>query len=421
MKNILNKHKEIIISFIIILILLVIIELNFYKEYTREVNKDNNVANINIEQEIRNRKITKNSYYIDNNKLYISYDGESSIEVPGDFSEILEYEEGTYQISEIKTVFYYTLKNKKYIVYSNDCGNNWSTVEIEENGNIKYIEFINKDTGYMYQEKDIAMTIAFGAISKTIDGGNTWQEISLGIDGVFKRDSKIKFFDNHIGFITMPNNGGDSCDLYITHNDGNSFEKVVVEYIPLNDTELKWEEIYDYYNIPEKRNWNFYLEIGQGADGDYNGGNSIEYYSYNGIYWTTDEIEKKKSNEINIAFDERVKNRLDKIFLKDFKNYNPSSSEIKISQSDAEKIVEIGFEEAATVGEAGYKESQKVRVEEVIANNFFTMDHNCITELYQNIKRKCYVFTRENEMGCGAMVYVDVTTGLIIGGGCFGD
>ena len=31
------------------------------------------------------------------------------------------------------------------------------------------------------------------------------------------------------------------------------------------------------------------------------------------------------------------------------------------------------------------------------------------------------VFTRENNMGCGAKVYVDVTTGLIIGGQCFGD
>ena len=49
------------------------------------------------------------------------------------------------------------------------------------------------------------------------------------------------------------------------------------------------------------------------------------------------------------------------------------------------------------------------------------MNHNCIHEVYQNILRKCYVFTRENDMGCGSSVYVDVTTGLIIGGECFGD
>ena len=56
-----------------------------------------------------------------------------------------------------------------------------------------------------------------------------------------------------------------------------------------------------------------------------------------------------------------------------------------------------------------------------MANNFFTADHNLISKIYSNIKRKCYVFTRENDMGCGAKVYVDVTTGLIIGGQCFGD
>ena len=31
------------------------------------------------------------------------------------------------------------------------------------------------------------------------------------------------------------------------------------------------------------------------------------------------------------------------------------------------------------------------------------------------------IFIRENDMGCGSMVYIDVTTGLIIGGQCFGD
>ena len=69
----------------------------------------------------------------------------------------------------------------------------------------------------------------------------------------------------------------------------------------------------------------------------------------------------------------------------------------------------------------GEKENQTIRIEDVVANNFFTADHNLISKIYSNIKRKCYVFIRENDMGCGAMVYVDVTTGLIIGGQCFGD
>lgn len=120
-------------------------------------------------------------------------------------------------------------------------------------------------------------------------------------------------------------------------------------------------------------------------------------------------------------FDKRVFGRNENIFLKDFENYQPSSSAIKISQNEAEKIADIGFAEAETIGEAGEKENQTIRIEDVVANNFFTMDHMLRSKIYSNIKRKCYVFIRENDMGCGAMVYVDVTTGLIIGGQCFGD
>lgn len=86
-----------------------------------------------------------------------------------------------------------------------------------------------------------------------------------------------------------------------------------------------------------------------------------------------------------------------------------------------EKIAEIGFAEADTIGTSGEKSSQVVRIEEKIANNFFTMDYGCKQEIYKNIVRKCYVFIREDSLGKGSMVFVDVTTGLIIGGECFGD
>lgn len=152
----------------------------------------------------------------------------------------------------------------------------------------------------------------------------------------------------------------------------------------------------------------------------------IKYFSkYKKIEIANNEINKEDPietlEEWKDQFDKRVESRDENIFLKDFENYRPTSSEIKISQVDAEKIADIGFVEAETIGEAGEKENQTIKIEEVAANNFFTMDHTVRTKIYSNIKRKCYVFTRENDMGCGAKVYVDVTTGLIIGGQCFGD
>lgn len=292
---------------------------------------------------------------------------------------------------------------------------------IENDGTIKYIEFLDKDNGYMYKVKDVAMGVEMGAISKTTDGGATWEEVFTGINERFSRGSQVKFLDIYLGFITMPKNGGDSCELYVSQDSGKTFNQVEVDYIELENTQFKWTEIYDFYNMPTKENGKYYLEIGQGADGDYNGGKSIQYYSYNGISWTTDELNKMKDEEWKEQFDKRVANRDENIFLKDFGNYQPTSSEIKISQTEAEKIANIGFIEAGTIGEAGEKENQTMRIKEVAANNFFIMNHTLRYKIYNNIKRKCYVFIRENDMGCGAMVYVDVTTGLIIGGQCYGD
>lgn len=420
MKNIISKYKEIIISLIIILVILSITVIKNNSNYNVITNVSEESTNKEEEDENK-RQIEANSYYIGNDKLYISYDGENIIEVPGDFYEMTEYEKGTYQISNEKTVFFYNRKNIEYLVYSDDCGKSWSTISRKKDGTIKYIEFIDKDIGYMYKIKDTAMTLAFGTISKTADGGKTWKDISSGINETFQTSSEVKFFDNNLGYITMPYNGGNTCELYVTTNGGKSFSKVQVDYIELEDTQFKWKEIYDSYNIPTKENGKYYLEVGQGTDGDYKGGNSITYFSYNGLSWTTDELIEKKDEEWKNEFDKRVESRSEDIFLKDFENYNPPSSEIKISQAEAEKIAEIGFEEAGTIGETGDKERQTVRVEEVFANNFFASDHNMISKRYTNIKRKCYVFIRENDMGCGAMVYVDVTTGLIIGGQCFGD
>ena len=342
MKEVFKKYKEIIIAFSIIIIVLVLIGINYYKNYQRDFH--------------------------------------------------FNLEEGEKQI-----------------------------IENESDKNVEYIEFFNDNQGIMYKIEDVAMTIAFGTISKTNDGGKTWEEVSHGIDGVFKIDSQVKFFDENLGFITMPNNGGNSCELYNTQDGGKTFTKVEVNHIELQEPDLKWEDVYDYYNMPVKQNSSYYLDVGQGADGDYQSGNSIQYFSYDALTWTTQELEKNNREAFDQKFDERVANRSDKIFLKDFENYNPDSSEVKISQSEAEKIADIGFEEAGTIGENGDKETQKVNIEEVTANNFFTMDHNCISQTYPNIKRKCYVFLRENEMGNGSKVYVDVTTGLILGGLCFGD
>ena len=217
--------------------------------------------------------VGKNDYKIQNGILYISYDGKNTIEVPGDFSNMINnYNEFNYQISEEKTIFYYTKDSKRYLVYSNDMGNNWNTVEIENESSIQNIHFVNSNVGFMLKFEDVAMGIAFGKISKTTDGGNKWNDIFFGVGNenkIFKRSSQIKFINENIGFLTMPSVGGESSDLYITKDGGNSFNKL----------EIMENNIYDFYNLPIIEDGVLSIKITQGSDGDYNGGDYKVYYS----------------------------------------------------------------------------------------------------------------------------------------------
>ena len=72
----------------------------------------------------------------------------------------------------------------------------------------------------------------------------------------------------------MPNAGGETSELYITKDGGITFTRMNVQ-----QTEEE-RDIYDYYELPEKEDdGTLTLEVGQGSDGDYNGGKSKIYES----------------------------------------------------------------------------------------------------------------------------------------------
>ena len=222
--------------------------------------------------------VEANDYKIKNGILYISYDGENVKEVPGDFSDVQEFEDGTYQVEEEKSFFVYRNDEKEYLIYSDDMGINWNTVELG-NTSVQVMQFVNTNVGFMLEFKDVAMGIAFGDIKKTTDGGKTWQVVFNGFgnegEEVFRRGSRIKFFDENLGFMTMPEVSGNTSELYITRDGGISFTRMNVQQTEEDSA------IYDYYELPEKDDdGTLTLEVGQGSDGDYEGGNSKIYYSY---------------------------------------------------------------------------------------------------------------------------------------------
>lgn len=230
--------------------------------------KGNDLDNYNIVN------VEKGGYKIKNGYIYISYDGKNITELPDNFSRASYlYNDYNYQITLYKTVFFNLSDTQNYIIYSDDMGKNWQRTYIDKNWCIQNIHFIDKNIGFILEFEDRASGTAFGKILKTTDGGKTWKTISKGIGNIgeqaFKTSSQILFIDEKIGFLSMPHLNGEYSKIYITKDGGLTFELL----------EIEENNIYDYYNLPEYKDGVLTIEISQGNDGDYNGGDSKTYIS----------------------------------------------------------------------------------------------------------------------------------------------
>lgn len=127
-------------------------------------------------------------------------------------------------------------------------------------------------------------------------------------------------------------------------------------------------------------------------------------------------------DELNTKYDEAVENLDTNIFVTDFDEFYQEyqASTNTITQEEAEKIAEKGFEEAERVVGNYDKTTEKCEETEVYPNNFFTrkIEERDETEQY---KVDVYSFLREDDMGNGVRIYVDKRLGKIIGASAFGD
>ena len=225
-------------------------------------SKSENMSNYNVVD------LGINDFVIKNGILYVSIDGKTVKEVPGDFSDrrTQDFNESNSWVSEEKIVFCYDNNDKRILVYSNDLGNTWETVEMKKEGYIKEIQFVNSNVGYIFEIDDVAMSLAFGKILKTEDGGKTWEAVFEGFGDndikQFSRDTKFKFINENVGFLRMSDVSAEEAKLYITRDGGNNFEKL----------HLLESEIYDCYELPKIDNGKLIVKITQGSDGDYHGG-----------------------------------------------------------------------------------------------------------------------------------------------------
>lgn len=408
--------------YFIILLILIILSLTFiignykYNEYKEEKIKNTKYYS----------QVDKN-FYLQNGRLFVIDDNDNVIEVPGNFSQmnISDYDGENHQskknVGEI--CFHYKLDDKIYLIMS---GNGWRTIELTSkeigmlsDAKIKYMR-ISGSFGYIFYVN----SNGDGKILKSTTEGNYWSEVKT--DFAINDNSELKFLNKYgmtvDGFLTVPSEDFEKCDLYRVDNfSEKTFEKVSVNL----------DDDIDYYTMPTYVD-DFGMVLSMDVRKNIHDSNFNKFISGdNGITWKIEneylahkKEEKDKNNEWLNNFNNSVENLDSNIFLKDFEGYNISSNEIKISEERAKKIAEKGFKESASriAGEEiEDTEKENITIKDVWANNYFTRKYNQGDEVYTNLKRKAYVVTKENELGNGVMIYVDVTTGLIIGGSAFGD
>lgn len=126
---------------------------------------------------------------------------------------------------------------------------------------------------YRMVVEDAALGSRFYGLLKSTDGGETWQmsnpdpfdqQMGMGID--------FTFLDERFGFATLMHNGGDEADLYVTEDGGDSYQSVVIEKYMVTLENGYTYAPYDYPQMPYEEDGVLIMLCGQGADGDYDGG-----------------------------------------------------------------------------------------------------------------------------------------------------
>lgn len=140
--------------------------------------------------------------------------------------------------------------------------------------------FLNENIGYKLKVVDKALGTAFYSFYNTEDGGNTWDIINEDpFNGEGGAAAGVKFINEKLGFLALSGASGTSADLYVTRDGGLSFEKSIYEKHEVELDNGESIDVFDFPNMPYEEDGALKMSVGQGYDGDYNGGSSALYES----------------------------------------------------------------------------------------------------------------------------------------------
>lgn len=140
--------------------------------------------------------------------------------------------------------------------------------------------YLSDKVGYRLEVTDAAAGSRAYSLNGTSDGGVTWKVINqdpfLGRIGVA---AGVTFLNDRLGFLCLSHSGGSNGELYRTEDGGLSYTKVD---LPGVKATLSNGETYNPFDLPEmpyEEDKSLNILIGQGSDGDYNGGCKALYQS----------------------------------------------------------------------------------------------------------------------------------------------
>lgn len=122
---------------------------------------------------------------------------------------------------------------------------------------------------------DAALGSRAYALLKSTDSGASWKVQEMNpFDGQLGMGVDFTFLTEDYGFASLMHNGGDEAELYVTEDGGQSYHLSVFQGVGATLENGYYYQPYDYPQMPYEEDGRLYVLCGQGADGDYAGGDA---------------------------------------------------------------------------------------------------------------------------------------------------
>ena len=140
--------------------------------------------------------------------------------------------------------------------------------------------YLSDKVGYRLEVTAAASGSRSYSLNTTADGGATWKVINEDpFEGAIGVASGITFLNEKLGFLCLSHSGGSNGELYRTEDGGLSYKKVDFQSIKVTLNNGESYEPFDLPEMPYIKDGKSGILIGQGSDGDYNGGCKALYES----------------------------------------------------------------------------------------------------------------------------------------------